>query len=728
VALPDSYAGVIAALKEQSGSTKFYKPNFQGIIEAIQDMGGGGSINVLPPGTIDPPDTGEENDGDMIAVPNGEGNYFLYVYADGQWQKIHVTTEEVETIGTAPFVDIGGEHFDNQSEINWYIWNHLEEIEAKGYDDTLLWKDQDRQDKELADLEIQFQTDQDRQDQEFAKGQAEQDEALAEFKQQVAEDQARQDDAIAELQAGCQPGTYTVVDDHYPPNEGEVQFSSGQLINLGSDFIGAYSEGDAFVIEGIRCTIWTCPGENEYNGVKFFQIKASVPSEITDLPDGSEVTIDLCDTSDYVSKNEFNNDQKRQDDANKALDALLEVEILALNDKFEKGQAAQDDAFAKGQAAQDDAFAKGQATQDKALQDEIDARAERDLQHDAQISTIEYKLDALLGLQFRGVYRFKHDTDCDAALLECYQNANGDVNAQLQCNKDQVACEQGKVTSGVFEAVDPDDQFEHLLSVVVHETDLSGVETEWANVLDEGDYLEIDHQIGGVADKTNYGLYRITEEPEVAQNAAGENVYSFQLQFLQGDGEMLENEIYEIRGINKDEGVNPEELADFLTKEEAIHTYLPLIGGTLTGTLKMKDANVIQTRHLDSGQNSDLQIKREGQRRILVGSDKVIFDVPPECGAPVKGDNQLVNKKYVDANKATGAKGEKGELGEGEQGQKGARGSTGSSGSKGNRGSSGSKGARGNDMVMQTGTNSNPSLSRGKMYWNYSTYTLYIGK
>lgn len=730
MALPDSYSGVIAALKKVSGSKKFYRPNFQGIIEAILDMGSSGGIEVLPPGSSEP-DTG--NDGDMIAVPNGDGNYFIYVYANGDWQRIHVTTEEVETIGTAPFIDLGGLTFNNQHDVNVYIWERFQEIEAKGYDDTLLWKDQQRQDDELAEFRDEYVKGQAQQDeardqlyQEFIKGQAEQDAALDEFKEQVAEDQARQDEAIAELQAGCQPGTYTVIDgeDHFPPNEGEIAFNFGQLINLGADFIGAYSEGDAFVIEGERCTIWACPGENEYNGVKYFQIKAAVPDEIQALP---EVTIDLCDTSDYVSKNDFNNDQKRQDDANKALDALIEAEILVLADTFAKGQAAQDDAFAKGQAAQNDAFAKGQAEQDKALQNEIDARAERDLTHDAQISTIEYKLDALLGLQFRGVYRFKHDTDCDSAYAACMTAANGDENAAAECSRELVACESGKVPSGAFEAVDPDDRFDHLLSVVVHETDLSGVETEWGNVLNADDYLEIDHQIGGVADKTNYGLYRITEEPVITQNAAGENIYSFQLEFLQGDGEMLEDEIYEIRGINKDEGVNPEELADFLTKEDAIKTYLPLVGGTLTGTLKMKDANAIHTRHLDSAQDSDLQIKRQGQRRILVGTEKVIFDVPPECGAPIKGENQLVNKKYVDANKASGDKGEKGELGAGTKGQKGRRGGTGSSGSKGNRGYSGSKGARGNDMVMSTGTSTNPSLSRGKMYLNYSQNVLYIG-
>ena len=366
--------------------------------------------------------------------------------------------------------------------------------------------------------------------------------------------------------------------------------------------------------------------------------------------------------------------------------------------------------FAEGQAAQDDAFVKGQAVQDKALQDEIDARANRDLQHDAQIETIEYKLDALLGLQFRGTYRFDIDVDCETKLMECYAAAAGDINAQQQCNKDHVACEQGKVQAGEFEALDPDGQFDKLLAIVVHLTDLSGIETEWGNVLDQGDYLEIDHQIGGTADKTNYGLYRIKAEPEISQNASGENVYSFELEFLQGDGEMLQGEIYEIRGINKDEGVNPEELADFLTKDEAMNTYLPLIGGELTGTLKMSDANVIQTRHLDSGQNTDLTIKRNGERRVLIGNDKVVFDKAPEYGGSISAENQLVNKKYVDNNSSSG-----------EKGAKGARGYTGDKGKAGGTGATGS-------VKMKTGTSTSPTLSRGEMYWNYNNYTIYVGK
>ena len=599
MALPDSYAGVIAALKEQSGSTKFYKPSFQGIIEAIKDLGGaGGSIDVLPPGSGEP-DAG--NDGDMVAIPNGDDNYFLYVYADGGWQKIHVTTEEVETIGSAPFVEIDGLSFDNQSQINQYIWEHLQEIEAKGYDDSALWADQARQDDELnqhiqwaekgqdaqddriAELDSWIKGDQSRQDDEFIKGQAAQDQALENYKQEVADDQIRQDQ-------------------------------------------------------------------------------------------------------------EFAKDQAQQ------------------NDAWAQEQADQDDAFVKGQATQDDIYSKGQAAQDKALQDEIDARANRDLQHDAQIETIEYKLDALLGLQFRGAYRFDIDVDCETKLLECYAAAAGDITAQTQCNKDHVACEQGKVNAGEFEALDPGGQFDQLLAIVVHLTDLSGVETEWGNVLDVGDYLEIDHQIGGTADKTNYGLYRIKAEPESTQNALGETVYSFELEFLQGNGDMLQGEIYEIRGINKDQGVNPEELADFLTKEEAMKTYLPFIGGELTGTLKMADANVIQTRHLDSGQNSDLLIKRNNERRVVIGTDKIVFDKPPEYGGTISADSQLVNKKYVDNNSSSG--------------DKGAKGNRGYTGSKGSAGSTGATGY----VKMKRGTSTSPTLASGEMYWNYSNYTIYVGK
>ena len=269
--------------------------------------------------------------------------------------------------------------------------------------------------------------------------------------------------------------------------------------------------------------------------------------------------------------------------------------------------------------------AQQQAAQDQALQAEIDARVQRDSLHDAEIDTLEYKLDALLGLTFRGTYEFKHEADCDAAYLTCMNAAGNDINAQQACTRDYVSCEQDKVLPGYFEAVDPDDQFDHLEQIIIAKSDSSGVEVDWAGVLNAGDYLEVDHVFAGSLDKTNYGLYRITEEPESTTNTLGQEVYTMKLQFLQGDGVMNEGEKYEIRGITAAEGVNPEELGNFLTKDQAASTYLPLAGGTLTGTLNMKDNAAVKTRHLDSGQNSNLQLKHNGVTKVYVGGSQTAF-------------------------------------------------------------------------------------------------------
>ena len=79
-------AGIVEAIKRQSGSIKFYKASYQGIIEAIEDWGGGsgggggGGTSVLPPGE-DLPSVGN-TEGDLVVVPNGDGDYFMYVFAN----------------------------------------------------------------------------------------------------------------------------------------------------------------------------------------------------------------------------------------------------------------------------------------------------------------------------------------------------------------------------------------------------------------------------------------------------------------------------------------------------------------------------------------------------------------------------------------------------------------------------------------------------------------------
>ena len=354
--------------------------------------------------------------------------------------------------------------------------------------------------------------------------------------------------------------------------------------------------------------------------------------------------------ADEVLKDQFDADQFRQD-----------TELERIENEFKVDQDRQDKELAdykqEAQADQDrqdkeladykQEVQADQDRQDQALQDEIDARVQRDSLHDAEIDTLEYKLDALLGLTFRGTYTFKHEADCDAEYATCMAAAGGDFNAQQACTRDYVSCEQDKVLAGCFEAVDPDDQFDHLEQIVISKNDASNVEINWAGVLSAGDYLEVDHVLAGSLDKTNYGLYRIAEEPEATTNARGEEVYTMKLQFLQGDGVMLVDEKYEIRGIATAEGVNPEELADFLTKEQAAATYLPLAGGMLTGTLNMKDTAAVKTRHLDSGNNSNLQIKRNGETKITVGTNSVLFNKIPTCATNPAADDDLTRKKWV---------------------------------------------------------------------------------
>ena len=135
-------AGIVEAIKRKSGSTKFYKASYQGIIEAIEDWhggggdsGGGGGTSVLPPGT-NLPNT-DNTAGDLVVVPNGDGDYFMYVFANGAWERLHVTTEEVETAGSAPFalVTDDGVTVKNQKDINAYLDERITKLSEKGYDD-----------------------------------------------------------------------------------------------------------------------------------------------------------------------------------------------------------------------------------------------------------------------------------------------------------------------------------------------------------------------------------------------------------------------------------------------------------------------------------------------------------------------------------------------------------------------------------------------------------------
>ena len=377
--------------------------------------------------------------------------------------------------------------------------------------------------------------------------------------------------------------------------------------------------------------------EGNYSNVKFEArngvVVSSTPSSI--VIDGTE-------------------EQEARESADNALNDL----IVKKGEQFEADQQRQDETAAKDQLRQDEALAA-----------EIATRQSKDQQHDGQLSTIEYKLDALIGLQFKGTYTFKLDEDCFAAYQQCVIDCAQDYSCITECTRAQAECESQKIAPGFFEAIDPDGQFDNLTQIIISKNDKSGMEIDWGSVLSKGDYLEVDHMLGGVNDKTNYGLYRISEEPETTTNANDEPVYILQLVFLQGDGEMVDDELYEIRGITAAEGVNPDELADFLTKKEASETYSYNTHNhdDLTTTV-----SVHSTVTLDAG--SKAIVTNEGTDK----NASFKFQIP-------KGD-------------------------------------------RGAKGNDGSDGKNGKDFKIKNGTETSPTLSTGEMYWNTKSFVLYIGK
>jgi hypothetical protein len=94
------------------------------------------------------------------------------------------------------------------------------------------------------------------------------------------------------------------------------------------------------------------------------------------------------------------------------------------------------------------------------------------------------------------------------------------------------------------------------------------------------------------------------------------------------------------------------------TWETAKGNFVSKTGDSMTGSLQithsagldMQGTSPVRTRIVDSGGNSNLEIKRNGQRRILVGTDELVFDKIAKytSDVAVTDDKHLATKKYVD--------------------------------------------------------------------------------
>ena len=229
-------AGVVEAIKRNSGSTKFYPASYQGIIQAIEDWQGGSSgggegteggidsgSSVLPGGS-QLPNTGNK-EGDLVVIPNGSGDYFMYVFANGSWERLHITTEEVETAGSAPFalVTDDGVTVKNQKDINAYLDQRITALSEKGYDDTQIQADlaQEIADREAGDDDLQGQID-----------------ALEAY------DDTALTERVDDLEEAVEALPVTVADDEPEGTDGDLWFKSTEnalqlFVNYGGEWVVA---------------------------------------------------------------------------------------------------------------------------------------------------------------------------------------------------------------------------------------------------------------------------------------------------------------------------------------------------------------------------------------------------------------------------------------------------------------------------------------------------------
>ena len=77
-------------------------------------------------------------------------------------------------------------------------------------------------------------------------------------------------------------------------------------------------------------------------------------------------------------------------------------------------------------------------------------------------------------------------------------------------------------------------------------------------------------------------------------------------------------------------------------------TYVLKSGDTMQGDLSFSGTNKVVTRHIDSGQNSNLELKHNGITRLYVGGSAVSINSQGVLQQEGTEDNHLVTKKYVD--------------------------------------------------------------------------------
>jgi len=163
------------------------------------------------------------------------------------------------------------------------------------------------------------------------------------------------------------------------------------------------------------------------------------------------------------------------------------------------------------------------------------------------------------------------------------------------------------------------------------------------DTLTEGETVEVFGQVPGAIDLTNLPYLKTT-----GGELTGDLDVNGVLQ-VEGDDAFYIRNHSSVLQIKPNELINGAILANAMYDPQNgyLKDYLPLSGGKLTGDLDVTGSK-IKTLDLDSGQNSTLNLKHNGNTKVYIGSDSTTFQEQVKLNKEGTEDFHAVTKKYVD--------------------------------------------------------------------------------
>jgi hypothetical protein len=283
---------------------------------------------------IEPPGPGEEippgDPGDIVAVPNADGKYFLYVYDGTDWQETHLTNSQVLTSDESPITAAPGQlrqitlpdgsTLNNQQDINVYFATtvhqlkedfetKIEEIDGRldvnendihGLKDTVV--DLNEADGDLSDRLDVLETD------PVTKEYVDtQDTALSDRLDVLETDPVTkeyvdtQDTALSDRLDVLEddPTTKTYVDDEVAKLEAAVDAASGGLIFI-DDFSAGNPLPDPSTLE--RGNFFICSSDTPYQDPQLTEIANEGDKAIVDDEQGYVLINEVDADTLYLSK------------------------------------------------------------------------------------------------------------------------------------------------------------------------------------------------------------------------------------------------------------------------------------------------------------------------------------------------------------------------------------------------------------------------------------------